>query len=83
MRTDMICPVCGSVLSAVTFTCVRGEYCKPPIAGRADAEREGRIDAERVTWEMKAKSTRRVDGGRKSIEDSPLFGGPRQGDFFQ
>lgn len=29
MRTDMICRVCGSVLSSVTFTCVRGEHCRP------------------------------------------------------
>jgi hypothetical protein len=25
----MLCQQCGSLLSAVTFTCVRGEYCKP------------------------------------------------------
>ncbi len=24
------CPECGSLLSAVTFTCVRGQYCKAP-----------------------------------------------------
>lgn len=24
---DMTCPKCGSVLSAVTWTCVRGDYC--------------------------------------------------------
>jgi hypothetical protein len=28
---SMICSECGSVLSAVTFTCVRGEYCKPAV----------------------------------------------------
>jgi|SRR5580704_291006 hypothetical protein len=26
------CSVCGSVLSAVTFTCVRGKYCKPQVS---------------------------------------------------
>lgn len=26
---NMTCKVCGSLLSAVTFTCVRGEFCKP------------------------------------------------------
>jgi len=26
-RPSMVCPHCGSVLSAVTFTCVRGELC--------------------------------------------------------
>lgn len=30
INPEMICKQCGSVLSAVTFTCVRGEYCKPP-----------------------------------------------------
>lgn len=25
---SMLCPKCGSVLSAVTFTCVRGSYCQ-------------------------------------------------------
>lgn len=28
-QSDMLCKQCGSVLSAVTLTCVRGEYCKP------------------------------------------------------
>lgn len=28
INPEMICKQCGSVLSAVTFTCVRGEYCK-------------------------------------------------------
>ena len=26
---DMHCPVCGSMLSAVTFTCILGDKCKP------------------------------------------------------
>lgn len=25
----MTCTQCGSLLSAVTFTCILGEYCKP------------------------------------------------------
>lgn len=25
------CGICGSVLSAVTFTCVRGQFCKPQL----------------------------------------------------
>lgn len=34
---DMICKQCGSVLSAVTFTCVRDEYCKPkPVRAQCD-----------------------------------------------
>lgn len=55
---------------------------EPPIAGTADPEWESRLDAERVTLELKQKSTRRVDTGRKPIDESPLFGGERQGGLF-
>lgn len=54
----------------------------PPIAGDADTEWESRLAAERVTLELKQKSTRRVDAGREPITDSPLFGGPAQGGLF-
>ena len=54
----------------------------PPLAGQADTERGARLDAERVTTEWRNKSTRRLDGGRRSIEDSPLFGGERQDTLF-
>jgi hypothetical protein len=54
----------------------------PPIAGQADTERPARLDAERVTWEFRSRSTRRVDAGKSRIEDSPLFGGPAQGELF-
>lgn len=54
----------------------------PPIAGEADLEWESRIEAERLTWELKQKSTRRIDAGKQPIEDSPLFGGPAQGGLF-
>lgn len=54
----------------------------PPIAGTADTEYESRIDAERCTAEFGTKSTRRLDAGRKPIEDSPLFGGERQMGLF-
>jgi hypothetical protein len=54
----------------------------PPIAGRADMEREARLDAERVTLEFGQKSARRLDSGRKPITESPLFGGPAQGGLF-
>lgn len=30
--TPPTCPVCGSLLSIVTWTCVRGGHCKPPPA---------------------------------------------------
>jgi len=57
----------------------------PPIAGSADPEYSTRIDAQRVTREFQTKSTRRLDSGsgHEPIEDSPLFGGARQGDLFQ
>lgn len=54
----------------------------PPIAGEADVERESKLDAERVTLEFRQKSTRRVDAGKQSIDDSPLFGGDRQQELF-
>lgn len=52
----------------------------PPDA--ADTEREAKLDAERVTLEFRQKSTKRLDAGRRSIEDSPLFGGERQEEMF-
>jgi len=54
----------------------------PAFASFADVEYGPRLDAERVTLEFATRSTRRVDGGRLSIEDSPLFGGPRQRGLF-
>jgi hypothetical protein len=53
-----------------------------PLNGYQDPEHYTRLDAERVTLELRTRSTRRVDSGRESIEDSPLFGGQRQGDLF-
>lgn len=55
---------------------------EPPIAGSADVERESRLDAQRVTLQFGQKSNRRFDNGKMSIEDSPLFGGNRQGVLF-
>ena len=54
----------------------------PPIPGAADVERGSRIDAERCTLEFATWSRRRLDAGRRSIEDSPLFGGERQGELW-
>lgn len=55
---------------------------EPPIRGDADREQASHLDAERVTFEFATKSTRRLDAGRKSIDDSPLFGGDRQMELF-
>jgi hypothetical protein len=52
------------------------------LHGSADPEHGSRLDAERVTAEFATKSARRVDAGRKPITDSPLFGGPSQGEMF-
>jgi hypothetical protein len=52
------------------------------LKGEADREFNARLDAERITWELRTKSTRNIDAGSMSIEDSPLFGGPRQADLF-
>lgn len=48
----------------------------------ADPERAAKLDAERVTLEFRTKSKRRLDAGKKEIEDSPLFGGSRQKGLF-
>ena len=52
------------------------------LAGEPDQERESKLDAERVTLEFATWSRRRLDAGRRSIEDSPLFGGERQGQLW-
>ena len=54
----------------------------PPIAGQADVERGSRLDAERVTLEFGSKSTRKIDAGRRPIDESPLFGGEKQESLF-
>ena len=54
----------------------------PPIPASADLERGSRLDAERVTLEFRARSTRRLDGGKLPIDQSPLFGGPAQQELF-
>lgn len=48
----------------------------------SDPEYHSRIDAARVTLEMKHKSTRRLDAGRESIDSSPLFGGDKEEKLF-
>ena len=53
-----------------------------PYTPAADPEYSTRIDAQRATLELQRKSPRRADAGRESIEDSPLFGGARQGRLF-
>ena len=55
---------------------------QPPIAGEADPEYQTRIHADQTTAEFGARSARPLDGGRKPITDSPLFGGPAQGNLF-
>jgi hypothetical protein len=52
------------------------------LAGEADTEYSTRIEATRVTLEFAQKSTKRLDSGRDCIEDSDLFGGPRQQGLF-
>jgi hypothetical protein len=47
-----------------------------------DPEHVSRIEAQRVTLEFGSRSRRRVDAGRRPIEESPLFGGPAQEDLF-
>jgi hypothetical protein len=51
-------------------------------AGCTPRETAAYLEAERITWEFRTKSTKRLDAGKRSIEDSPLFGGERQEDLF-
>ena len=52
------------------------------LRAQTDPEYQARIEAQRVTLEFGSKSVKRLDGGQRSIEDSPLFGGERQGGLF-
>lgn len=54
----------------------------PKIAAQADREYSTRLDAQRATLEFSQASKRPLDAGKQSIEDSPLFGGPRQQTMF-
>jgi hypothetical protein len=47
-----------------------------------DPEFAARLDAERVTLEFATKSTKKLDAGKRPIEESPLFGGPAQKEMF-
>lgn len=58
------------------------ECAAPPISGASDPEGQSRLDAKRVTLEFGQKSRRKLDRGRRPIEDSPLFGGDRQEKLF-
>jgi hypothetical protein len=59
-----------------------GEPLESSLAAVADMEYSTRIDADRVTLEFGSKSARRLDSGKRPITDSPLFGGPAQGDLW-
>jgi hypothetical protein len=51
------------------------------LIATADREYQTRIDADRCTWQFK-QTGRSIDSGRKPITESPLFGGPAQGNLF-
>lgn len=53
--------------------------CDPRLAGESDREWSSRIDAERVTLELRTKQSNTPSD---AILDSPLFGGPRQFNLF-
>jgi hypothetical protein len=83
----MTCDHCGG-LQHSTADCLlkkheaAREADRRAISATSDPEYRSRIEAQRVTLEMRSKSTRRIDGGKQPIEDGPLFGGPRQGNLF-
>jgi hypothetical protein len=53
--------------------------CDPRLAGESDREWQARIDAARVTAELKTKL---ANVPSDEYLDMPLFGGPRQGELF-
>ena len=56
---------------------------RPPIPGAADTEYQTRIQADQATAEFASKSAKRLDAGRRSITESPLFGGDSQLPLFE
>jgi hypothetical protein len=40
------------------------------------------LDRDRLTALLAVRSERRLDSGKRPIEESPLFGGPAQLEFF-
>lgn len=52
------------------------------IGAHADLEASAVLEAERCTLEFGSRNPRRVDAGRQPMDESPLFGGPRQKDLF-
>ena len=43
---------------------------------------QGRLDADRVTAAWRTRDPKRLDTGKRPIEESPLFGGERQGSLW-
>jgi hypothetical protein len=64
----------------IHFEQVRLQQNVPETHG--DPEYQSRIEAERLTWQLKLKSDRRLDSGKVPITESPLFGGSTQSDLF-
>lgn len=66
---NMTCSRCGSVLSAVTFTCVRGSFCKPaalatvPLTETRDLERLEAALLHAITELDRAEERREVKRG--------------------
>ena len=67
---------------AATAGLLTAAGCTPAESAAYQSEQAARLEAERLTWEYRSRSTRRLDRGRKPITDSPLFGGPSQGEMF-
>jgi hypothetical protein len=59
-----------------------GESTSTPEGEQRAREEQGKLQAEQVNQEIKFGRGKSLDAGRESIEDSPLFGGPRQGAMF-
>jgi hypothetical protein len=76
----MNCDYCDSIerMTGRRHCPIHPEFLETP---RGDPEFQSRIDAERCTRELATKSTKRVDSGKRPIEESPLFGGGQKGLF--
>ncbi len=74
------CDYCDSIAAMTGHTHCPIHHEAPPISGDADLEYESRIEAARVTAEFRVGITPRKP--QESIDDLPLFGGPRQKEMF-
>ncbi|WP_180540762.1 hypothetical protein [Nevskia soli] len=74
-----VCDLCGRDAHGY-------KYCEECEAYRSVFDvsaHQAQLTKERLTAELAQKSRKRIDRGKRSIEDSPIFGGERQKGMFE